>query len=48
MALILAVDDEPGASGTIRRALRRAEHTVLTVDSGAEALRALKKNNPTW
>ncbi|MDI9549619.1 MAG: response regulator transcription factor [Chloroflexota bacterium] len=46
MALILAVDDEPEALGTIRRVLRRAEHTVLTVDSGAEALRVLKEEQP--
>lgn len=46
MTLILAVDDEPEALGSIRRMLKDEGHEVLTASSGQQALEMLKNQQP--
>lgn len=46
MALILAVDDERDALGSIRRVLEDAGHEVLTANNGTDALTILHNNQP--
>jgi DNA-binding response OmpR family regulator len=46
MALILVVDDEAEALGSIRRVLKDAGHEVLTASSGREALQVLANRQP--
>lgn len=46
MALILAVDDDPEALGSVRRVLLDADHTVLTASDGEEGLRLIEAKQP--
>ncbi len=46
MALILAVDDEPEALGSIRRMLNEEGHEVLVATGGQPALKILKTRQP--
>ena len=46
MALILTVDDDPDALGTISRVLQHAGHDVVTVSQGHNALQFLAHTQP--
>ena len=45
-ALILYVDDEPGALGALKLGLEERGYQVLTAGSGADALNLLKTKSP--
>jgi DNA-binding response OmpR family regulator len=44
MAQILLVEDEPRVAATLRKALERAGHSVLTAGDGRDALGIMQKS----